>query len=47
MALLQKNNDLRFLWWFCWEEGDDNNVVTFLYGGDIVKKTMVSCGFLF
>jgi len=47
MALLQKNGDLRFLWWFCCEEGDDNNVITFFYGSDIVKKSMVTCGFLF
>jgi Trk-type K+ transport system membrane component len=38
---------LRFLWWFCWEEGDGNNVVAFLYGGDIVKKAMVACDFFF
>jgi hypothetical protein len=24
-----------FLLWFCCEEGDGNNVVTFLYGGDL------------
>jgi hypothetical protein len=30
---------LPFLW-FCYEEGDNNNVVTFLYGGGVVEKTM-------
>ncbi len=27
--------------WFCWEEGDGNNVIAFLYGGGVVKKAMV------
>ncbi len=32
-ALLQGNGEFAFLLWFCYEEGDGNNVVTFLYGG--------------
>jgi len=26
--------------WFCYEEGDGNNVVTFLYGGGVVEKAI-------
>jgi hypothetical protein len=26
--------------WFCYEEGDGNNVVTFLYGGGVVEKVI-------
>jgi hypothetical protein len=26
--------------WFCYEEGDGSNVVTFLYGGGVVEKVM-------
>jgi hypothetical protein len=33
MALLEGNGDLCLSLWFCYEEGDDNNVITFLYGG--------------
>jgi hypothetical protein len=33
MALLQGNGDLRLSLWFCCEEGDGSNVVTFFYGG--------------
>jgi len=33
MALLQGNGDLRLSLWFCCEEGDGSNVVSFLYGG--------------
>ncbi len=33
--------------WFCYEEHDDSNVVTFLYGGGVVEKAMVEGGFLF
>jgi hypothetical protein len=33
MALLQKNGDLCLFCWFCYKEGDGNNVVAFLYGG--------------
>jgi len=32
-ALLQGIGEFVFLLWFCWEEGDGNNVVAFLYGG--------------
>jgi len=32
-ALLQGNGKFAFLLWFCCEEGDGSNVVTFLYGG--------------
>jgi hypothetical protein len=31
--------------WFCYEEGDGNNVVTFLYGGGVVEKAMAKGGF--
>jgi hypothetical protein len=30
-----------FLLWFCYEEGDGSNVVTFLYGGDIFFSLLV------
>jgi hypothetical protein len=32
-ALLQGNGKFAFLLWFCCEEGDGSNVVTFLYDG--------------
>jgi hypothetical protein len=32
-TLLQGNGEFAFLLWFCCEEGDGNNVITFLYGG--------------
>jgi hypothetical protein len=28
-----KNGDLCLFWWFCYKEGDGDNVITFLYGG--------------
>jgi hypothetical protein len=31
--------------WFCCEEGDGNNVITFLYGGGVVEKAMVGSDF--
>jgi hypothetical protein len=31
--------------WFCYEEGDGNNVVTFLDGGGVIKKAMVEGNF--
>jgi len=31
--------------WFCYEEGDGNNVIAFSYGGGVVKKAMVTSGF--
>ncbi len=27
--------------WFCYEEGDGSNVVTFFYGGGAMKKAML------
>jgi len=33
-TLLQGNGEFAFLLWFCYKEGDNINVVTFLYGGD-------------
>jgi hypothetical protein len=36
--------------WFCYEKGDSNNVVTFLYGGGVVEKAiffLVVFSFLF
>jgi hypothetical protein len=32
--------------WFYYEKGDGNNVVTFFYGGGVVKKAMATCDFL-
>jgi len=29
--------------WFCYEQGDDSNVVTFFYGSGVVKKVIASC----
>jgi len=40
------SNYLRLFWWFCYEEGDDTNVVTLFYGGSVVKKVMVVSGHL-
>jgi hypothetical protein len=28
----KNNGDMRLFWWFCFEEGDGNNVIAFLYG---------------
>ncbi len=39
-----KNGDgncCRLFKWFCYKEGDGNNVVTFFYGGGVTKKAMV------
>jgi hypothetical protein len=36
-----------FFWWFCYEEGDGSNIVTFLYGGWVVKKAMGAKDFIF
>jgi len=44
MALLQQNGGLRLLW-FCCEECDNNNVVTFLYGDGVVEKAMAGGDF--
>jgi len=49
MVLLQKNGDdnyLRLFGWFCYEEGDDSNVVAFFCGGGVMKKVMVAGCFL-
>jgi hypothetical protein len=27
-------------WWFCYKEGDNSNVIAFLYDGGVVKKAM-------
>jgi hypothetical protein len=32
--------------WFCYKEGDGNNVVAFFYGGGVVKKVMAIGNFL-
>jgi hypothetical protein len=34
-----------FYLWFCYEEGDNSNVVTFLYGCGVVEKAMAKGGF--
>jgi hypothetical protein len=36
-------NYCRFFQWFCYEQGDDSNVVTFFYGDGVVKKVIASC----
>jgi hypothetical protein len=36
MALLHKMTAYALFWWFSCEEGDGNNVATFLYGGGVV-----------
>jgi hypothetical protein len=33
-------NYCRLFQWFCYEEGDDNNVITFFYGSGVMKKAM-------
>jgi hypothetical protein len=40
-ALLQGNGEFAFLLWFCCEEGDGSNVVTFLYGGEFVFSLLL------
>ncbi len=45
MALLHKMATCAFYLWFCYKEGDDSNVVTFLYGGGVVEKAMAEGGF--
>jgi hypothetical protein len=47
MGLLRKNDDLHLFWWFCYEEGDVNNVIAFLHNGGVVKKTMATYNFFF
>jgi hypothetical protein len=36
---------MRHFWWFCCEEGDNSNVITFFYDRGVVKKAMVASGF--
>jgi hypothetical protein len=31
--------------WFCYEEGDGSNVITFLYGGGVMEKAIVEGDF--
>jgi hypothetical protein len=38
---------MRPFWWFCYEERDDDNVITFLYDGGVMKKVMATCGLFF
>jgi hypothetical protein len=45
MALLHKMAAWALFLWFCCKEGDDNNVVTFLYGGGVMEKVMAKGGF--
>jgi hypothetical protein len=40
-------NYRHLLQWFCYEKGDDNNVITFLHGGGVMKKVRGPGGFLF
>jgi hypothetical protein len=46
----KKNNSscYHLFLWFCYKEGDSSNVITFFYGGDVVKKAKVvgCCRFL-
>jgi len=44
MALLHKMVAYANLW-FCYKEGDSNNVITLLYGGGVVEKAMVGGSF--
>jgi hypothetical protein len=46
-GFVAKKWQLAPFWWFCCEKGDDNNVITFLYGGGVMKKVMASCDFIF
>ncbi len=32
--------------WFCYEEGNDSNVIAFFYGGGVAKKAMATSFFL-
>ncbi len=40
------NNYHRLFQWFCCEKSDDSNVVTFLYGCGVVKRTMAARDYL-
>jgi len=46
MALLQGNGDLRLSLWFCCEEGDGSNVVTFFYGGGFLIFFVLAHGLI-
>jgi hypothetical protein len=46
----KKNGDgnyIHLFWRCCCKEGDNINVVTFFYGGGVVKKVMAISGFVF
>jgi hypothetical protein len=45
MVLLHKMGACALFLWFCYEEGDSSNVVTFLYGGGVMEKAMAEGGF--
>jgi hypothetical protein len=45
MALLHKMGACALFLWFCCEEGDGSNVITFLYGGGVMEKAMVKGDF--
>jgi hypothetical protein len=45
MALLHKMGACALFLWFCCEEVDGSNVVTFLYGGGVMEKVMAKCSF--
>jgi hypothetical protein len=45
MALLHKMGACALFLWFCCEEGDGSNVITFLYGGGVMEKAMVEGDF--
>jgi len=49
MGLLQKMATITIVTflWFCYEEGDGNNVVAFFYGDGVMKKVMATCSLLF
>jgi hypothetical protein len=36
-----------FLLWFCYEKGDGNNVITFLYGGGFFFFFVVAYGLVY
>jgi hypothetical protein len=44
MVLLQGNGNLRLSLWFYCEEGDNSNVVNFLYGGGFLFFLVAAYG---
>jgi hypothetical protein len=46
MALLHKMVAWALFLWFCCEEGDGSNVITFFYGGGVMEKATTE-GFFF